>query len=273
MRERGPNERLRRAMAQAGYTIERLAEATQFHPKQVGRWVAEGVVPRRVGAKADVARLLDVDEDDIWPSAPSVEVEPPTVTAELVEVWAHRADVPKGRWWGLLEGAQRHIDLVAYSLSFLCEDHPWLPRLLGEKAAAGCRVRVVMGDPVSPHVRDRDGEEGLGGQLARRIVHELTSLRDDPQLAGVEIRTHRQNLTTAVFRADDRLFASTYLFGLPSWAAPVHHVRRLGQGAQFDALLGHIERIWRVATPVQTSWPAHDHRKGMVLAELGWNPS
>lgn len=62
-----PNERLRRAMVRAGHSIESLADAAGYHPKQVTRWVAQGSVPRRRDAKATVARLLGVDPYDIWP--------------------------------------------------------------------------------------------------------------------------------------------------------------------------------------------------------------
>lgn len=45
-------------MQRAGISEERLAEAAGFDPKSVWRWVHNGVVPRRVGAKAQVAQLL-----------------------------------------------------------------------------------------------------------------------------------------------------------------------------------------------------------------------
>lgn len=264
-RGRGPNERLRQAMGRAGYTVEELAEAAQFHPKQVGRWLAEGVVPRRVGARALVAGLLEVSEDDIWPPEEQPEVAPQPVTAELVEAWAHRADVPKASWWDLLAGAERHLDLVALSLSFLREDHPGLHELLGAKVAAGCHVRVVLGDPASRYVRDRDAEEGLGGQLAHRIVHDLTALRDDPRLAGVGLRIHRLGLPTSVFRADDRLFSTPHLFALPDRVTPLLHLRRQCPGGLFDATVGQVERVWDLADPVDPGWPAGDHRTRLTL--------
>jgi hypothetical protein len=273
MRARGPNERLRRAMARAGYTVESLAEASGFHPKQVGRWLAEGVVPRRTGAKALVADLLDVNEDDIWPlTATNVQIEPEPATADLIEVWAHRADVPKARWWGLLSGARRHIDLLADDLSFLRQDHPGLDQLLGEKVAAGCQVRVVLPDPASRHVRDRDGEQQMDGQLGKLILRDLKALRDQPLLRGIDLRTSVQCLYTSLFRADDNLFSSPHLFGLPGWATPVYHLRRHREGGLFDAQVGHFDRVWSLSEPVSSRWPAGPTERHLAWRRRAWGP-
>jgi hypothetical protein len=257
MRATRSNERLRRAMDLAGFGVESLAAATGFHPKQVGRWVAEGVVPRRVGAKAKVAQVLHVHEDDIWPRKSAKHEPPAAVTAEVAEVWAHRADVPNHRWWDLLADAKTQIDLLAWGLVFLREDHPRLDRLLGDKVAAGCRVRIVVADPKSRLVQDRDEEELLHGQLGKRIRQSLEMLRDLPSLQGVELRTYlkRHPLYTSLFRADDQMFSTPHLFGVPGWAAPLYHVRRRGDDGLFDTLLDHFERIWNAAEPVETSWP------------------
>jgi hypothetical protein len=256
MRATRPNERLRRAMDLAGYGVESLAAATGFHPKQVGRWVAEGVVPRRVGAKAKVAQVLHVHEDDIWPRRIDGRQQPAAVTAEVVEVWAHRADVPKHRWWDLLADAKTDIDLLGWALVFLREDHPRLDRLLGDKVAAGCRVRIVVADPASRLVQDRDEEELLHGTLSWRIQQSLESLRQVPSLRGVELRTHhkRHPLYTSLFRADDQMFSTPHLFGVPGWAAPLYYVRRRHDDGLFDTLLDHFERIWDAADPVENRW-------------------
>jgi transcriptional regulator with XRE-family HTH domain len=270
-RGRGPNERLRQAMDQAGYTIEDLAEAAQFHPKQVGRWLSEGVVPRRVGAKTLVAGLLDVGEADIWPPDPEPEDRGEPVTADLVDAWAQRADVPRERWWRLLAGAERQLDLVAWSLAFLRDDHPRLHDLLGDKLAAGCRIRVVTGDPVSRAVCDRDAEEGLGGHLAPRIARDLAALGDDPRLVGLGLRTHRQCLTASVFRADDELFSTPHLFGLPDPATPLLHLRRRRDGGLFDAAVGHVDRVWELADPVDAGRPGPGLRAWVPMPD--WLPS
>jgi hypothetical protein len=248
----------------AGYTIERLAEATQFHPKQVGRWVAEGVVPRRVGAKALVAQLLRVEEDDIWPRVPGQHDQAVPVTAEVVEVWAHRADMPTHRWWDLLAEANQRIDLLDWALAFLREDHPHLDRLLGDKLAAGCRVRVVLADPMSRQVVDRDEEELLHGGLAKRVRHSLQAVRRSPDLHGLQLRTHprRHPLYTSLYRVDDQLFSTPHLFGMPGWAAPVYHVRRRDDDGLFDTLTTHFEHVWQAATPVETSWPGLTRQTG-----------
>ena len=43
------NDRLRKAMDEAGVSPDRLAEAVEVDPKSVWRWTNKGVVPRRIG--------------------------------------------------------------------------------------------------------------------------------------------------------------------------------------------------------------------------------
>lgn len=250
-------------MQLAGYGIESLAAATGFHPKQVSRWLAEGVVPRRVGAKSQVAKLLRVQEDDIWPRVPGQHNQAVPVTAEITEVWAHRADVPSHRWWDLLSDAKAHIDLLDWELAFLREDHPHLDRLLGEKLAAGCHVRVVLADPQSRLVQARDEEELLHGQLGKRILHSLDTLHERLALEGIELRTHpRHPIYTSLFRADDQMFSIPHLFGVPGWAAPLYNVRRRGDDGLFDTLMEHFEHIWLAAQAVEDSWPFPSRQLG-----------
>lgn len=257
MRARQSNERLRRAMHLAGFTIESLADATGFHPKQVGRWIADGAVPRRKGAKANVAALLHVEEDDIWPRVPGQLAQAVPVTSEVAEVWAHRADLPTHRWWELLEGAKVHIDLLDWDLAFLREDHPRLDRLLADKLGTGCRIRVVLADPTSRVVQARDEEELLQGQLSGRVRHNLELLRDLPMLHGIELRTHHQRhpMYTSLFRVDDQLMATPHLFQVPGWAAPLYYVHRRSDDGLFDVLMTHFDRVWDAALPVGISWP------------------
>lgn len=74
-------------------TIEALAETVGHHPKQVGRWVREGVIPRRPGTMAAVAKVLERDQAEIWPAITHAQSE-----LGLVEVHRHRSDLPASRW-------------------------------------------------------------------------------------------------------------------------------------------------------------------------------
>ncbi|MEU8288189.1 DUF5753 domain-containing protein [Micromonospora sp. NPDC048905] len=53
-------------MAEAGETVESLAEKVRIHPKTAGRWLAAGHIPHP-RTRIAVARVLRRDAADLWP--------------------------------------------------------------------------------------------------------------------------------------------------------------------------------------------------------------
>lgn len=246
------NDRLREAMDRAGVTRDQLAEAMGVDPKSVWRWTNKGVTPTRRGFTARVADVLGVDESDIWPSSPRFKQagEDRRVTEEVVTVWAHRADAPKAYWWSMLTTAETNIDLLGYAMQFLPEDHSRLDRLLIDKAGAGCRVRIVLANPDSPYVAERDEEEGLGGTLPARIRTTLDHFESLHGVEGIELRFHETRMYNSVFRGDDEMFVTPHLFALKGYRAPLLCLRRATDDGMFDGFLDHFERIWTVSQPI-----------------------
>lgn len=231
-------------MAAAGVTVEQLAERVGYHPKQVGRWVSGGQVPRRAGAKADVARVLGRNVADIWPH-----LSHETAGGEIVQSWPRRADAPADYWWTLLTSADDHLDLVAYAALFLPEQHPRLIPMIREKAAGGCEVRIALVDPECQLVADRAVEEGM--PLVERVRYGLRYFEPLADVDGVEIRLHETPLYASVFRADDQAFWTPHLYGIPGPFAPLLYVRRIDDHGIHASLVGHIDRVWETAKP----WP------------------
>ena len=211
------------------------------------------MVPRRTELKPRVAELLGVDEADIWPEplpdAPALP-EDLEVTEEVVAVWSHRADVPKARWWSLLTWRQANIDLLGYAMQFLPEDHSRLDRLLTEKAAAGCRVRIALANPESPYVAERDEEEGLGGTFRDRIRTTLDHFEPLFGVEGIDLRFHETRMYNSVFRGDDQMLFTPHLYALKGYRAPILHLRRAFDDGLFDGLVAHFERIWATTEPI-----------------------
>jgi len=245
------NERLRDAMAQAGVSTDALAAAIGVDPKSVWRWTNKGVIPRRVGFKARVADVLGVDESDIWPSrTPAAASSNREVTEEVVAAWSHRADVPKASWWAVFATAETNIDLLGYAMQFLPEDHSRLDRLFLDKAAAGCRIRIALANPDSPHVAERDEEEGLGGTFRDRIRSTVDHYEPLFGVEGIDLRFHQTRMYNSLFRGDNQMFLTPHLYALKGYRAPLLHLRRSLDDGMFDGLMAHFDRIWAVSTPI-----------------------
>jgi transcriptional regulator with XRE-family HTH domain len=62
------NRAVQTAMVAAGQTADSLAERIGVDPKTVARWVSQGRIPQ-TRYRAQVAQLLDRDEEELWPDA------------------------------------------------------------------------------------------------------------------------------------------------------------------------------------------------------------
>jgi transcriptional regulator with XRE-family HTH domain len=147
------NERLRALLLEQRLTTAKLAEAVQVDAKTVERWIVAGRVPYRKH-RYDVAAFFGVDESYIWPDALDNDQILSASESEIVAVYPYRRAVPRDAWGHLFGQAEREIGILAYSCYFLAED-AGVRQLLAEKAKAGVRVRILLGDPESPLVLER----------------------------------------------------------------------------------------------------------------------
>src|SRR5690606_7578602 len=88
--------------------------------------------------------------------------------AELIRIYPQRSDVRVEAWRVMFERAQTAIEVMVYAAVFLHEQMPDWNDLLRAKAAAGCRVRILIGDPDSQAVRLRGREEKFGHGIESR---------------------------------------------------------------------------------------------------------
>jgi transcriptional regulator with XRE-family HTH domain len=241
----GRNERLASAIRAARLDVDAVANATGVDPKTVYRWLT-GRVPHPRTRRA-LAGLLSESEDFLWPTA-NAPAAAKNVTSEIVGAYAHRADLPATTWWELVVQARRQIDLLAYAMLFLPEQHTDLTSRLKEKAAASCRIRIALADPECDEVAQRDAHEQLGGALPARIRTTIAHLRELWDFPNIEIRFHRVPLYNATYRFDYDMLVTPYVYSAHGFQHPLLHLRRLGPDGIFANFNNQFERIWAATT-------------------------
>jgi transcriptional regulator with XRE-family HTH domain len=242
-----PNERLRTAMLERGITPADLAEALKVDPKSVERWIS-GRTPYRRHRYAVAARL-GVDEAYLWPDAIGVEQAASASESEIISIYPHRWAVPSELWRNIFNSAQREIGVLVYSGLFLSED-AGVHRIFREKADVGARVRVLLGDPDSEVVAQRNTDEGIES-LAAKIKNAIVMYRPLLGLDGIEFRLHNTVLYNSIYRADEQLLVNTHIYGTPASQAPVFHLRRVAGGGMVSTYLDSFEQVWDGATPLE----------------------
>ena len=243
-----PNERLRAALLEQGLTVATLAEEIGVDQKTVERWITKGRTPYRRHRYA-VASRLGVDETYLWPDALSTEQQTSASSSELVTIYPHRWSVPRDAWGRLFATAEREIGVLVYAGLFLSEDHG-IQRIFADKAKAGVRVRILLGDPDSPQVAERGADEGVDDAMAAKIRNALVLYKPLRKVEGIEFRYHRTVLYNSIYRADDQLLVNTHVYGVSAALAPVWHLRKIPGGDLATTYLDSFERVWEGATPI-----------------------
>jgi hypothetical protein len=190
-----------------------------------------------------------VDEAYIWPDALGRDEVAIVSESEVVAVWPHRSEVPRDTWGHLFSQAEREIGVLVYAGLFLSED-AGIQKILRDKAAAGARVRILLGDPDSQVVADRGDDEGIGDTVPAKIRNALALYRPLRAAGGVEFRFHRTILYNSIYRADDQVLVNTHVFGVTAAVAPVWHLRKLPAGELAGLYIDSFERVWDTAAPL-----------------------
>ena len=159
--------------------------------------------------------------------------------------------MPRETWQRLTEGAERQIDILVFSGTFLAQTNPQLPKLLAKQANAGTRVRLCFGDPDGSAVALRESEEGIRGSLGPKIRASLSYFVDLPNIESCEIRFHNCTLYASIFRYDDEMLVNPHIWASPASANPILRVRDIGEGGMFSRYDDSFTRVWDLSK----SWP------------------
>jgi transcriptional regulator with XRE-family HTH domain len=240
------NERLRVAMTAKGMEIEALARLVSVNPKTIQRWLGGRVPHPRHRWK--ICDILGQSEQELWPEV-SLGASGTHHTSEVVAAYAHRADAPSQLWSAMLDRARTNVDLLGYAMLFFPEQHPRLAQIIDEKCTSGLRVRIALADPDGAEVKARDALEGLSGTLPGRIRSTMGHLEPLFSSIGVEIRYHIVPLYNALYRFDDQMLVTPYLYKLHGYQHPLLHLKRLGPAGLFESYAQQFEAIWTESRP------------------------
>lgn len=242
-----PNERLRAALLERGWTPAKLGELLKVNTKTVERWV-NGRLPYRRHRYA-VAAQLGLEESYLWPDAlPSEQVAAAT-EGEIVSIYPHRSEVPRDAWMRFFSSAERELDILVYAGQFLAEDSG-VQRTLADRADSGVRIRLLFGDPAGQMIAQRALEESAEGMMPAKIRGALVYYRPLVGRDGVEIRFHDTPLYNSIYRADDELLVNSHIYSLPAARGPVWHLRKVAGGDLVSTYMESYEHVWQTARPI-----------------------
>ncbi|MGN9774841.1 XRE family transcriptional regulator [Micromonospora sp. H33] len=242
------NHRLRDAILRNGLTPASVAERLDVDPKTVERWITQDRIPYPRHRHA-IAAMVREGEEYLWPDAVSPEKAARIGQSELIQLYSRRIAVPHDLWHRLINRAERNIDVLAYAGLFLVEQEPKLIDTLKEKAAAGVKIRILLGDPDSDVVKRRSIEEGAPDVMAAKIRNVMQYYDRLQGVKGVEVRHHETTLYNSVYRFDDEMLVNAHILGFPAPHAPVMHLRKLAGGDLFGTYADSFDRVMSASNP------------------------
>ncbi|WP_329622908.1 XRE family transcriptional regulator [Streptomyces sp. NBC_01255] len=242
-------------MDDAGVSCRELAHRVGVSPKQVERWLSDATLTPHRRNRTDAARALGVDEDMIWPKAVQDRVKLGG-DREILRTYPYRSACPSTVWADLAAGVERELLLAGYTNYFFWTQIPAFSALIRRKAEAGCRVRVLLGDPDGEVTRQREVIEDVPLSVSTRIRITLDELARLGVVEGVEARLSAaedavNHVSLSVFRFDEQALVTPHLARLVGHDSPLLHLRRHGDGGMFDRFAEHAEELWERAAPVR----------------------
>lgn len=249
------NLALRSALNDAGMSQSELAYRVGVSAKQVQRWLSDAELRPHAINRADAARALGVDEDMIWPKAVRDRVKTGG-DREILRTYPYRSACPSTVWAELAAGAQRELLLAGFTNYFFWPMIPAFSALIRRKAEAGCRVRVLLGDPAGEVTRQREVIEDVPLSVSTRIRMTLGELDRLGHVEGLEARFSAaedavNHVSLSVFRFDEQALVTPHLARLVGHDSPLLHLKRHTNDGMFARFAEHAEELWGRAIPVQ----------------------
>ncbi|MFD3551757.1 DUF5919 domain-containing protein [Streptomyces goshikiensis] len=221
------------------------------------RWISDEKLIPHARNRLDACRALGVEEQMIWPEAVTTRVKVGN-DRELVHSYPYRSACPSTVWARLVDDARSDLLLGGYTNYFFWTMIPAFPDIVRRKAASGCRVRFLLGDPDGDVTRQREVVEGAALTVSTRIRMTLEALERLGPLERLETRYSDasdavNHVGLSVFRFDDDALVTPHLARVIGHDSPMLHLRRQGDAGMFDRFAEHAEELWGRGVPVDVS--------------------
>ncbi|WP_447036986.1 XRE family transcriptional regulator [Streptomyces sp. DSM 118878] len=174
---------------------------------------------------------------------------------EIVHSYPYRSACPSTVWADLVGGASQDIIFGGYTNYFVWTQIPAFSETLRRKAASGCRVRFLVGDPEGEVTRQREAIENVTLTVGTRVRMTLEELGRLGSLDGLEVRYSApedamNHVSLSVFRFDQDALVTPHLARLVGHDSPLLHLHHRSEGGMFDRFAEHAEELWSRGVPV-----------------------
>lgn len=119
--------------------------------------------------------------------------------------------------------------------------------VIEEKLKSGCRVRVLLLNPDSEAIHDREKQEGKEkGYLSDQIRHSYDSVKIfKKKYDNLRVKFYDITPTYQALILDEKIFAALYLYGFHSRDFPRLEIRNLNiRGGLFEKFVTTFDRLW-----------------------------
>jgi hypothetical protein len=134
--------------------------------------------------------------------------------------------------------------------------------LLTAKAAAGCKIRIVVANPEAEwtervHNVLMAEDSPRADELIEQIEQSRRQLKPLIHVPGIEIRELFDAEPSSLMRLDHQIVFSPNLWLLDRPQAPLLHITRRQPAGVFDRFANHLEAVWtHLAEPVEPDDPS-----------------
>lgn len=245
------NEALRDAMEAARLSRADLAAKCDVDAKTVDRWLRDDQRVPHPRQRQAAAKVLGTEPEVIWPSLKSTLRRSPGLR-EIQAAYPTRSAMPSTVWGELVGSATRELTFAGYTNYFLWLTVPGLRDTLRQKAEAGAKVRVLLGDPESEVTRTREVVEGVPLTVSSRIAVSLNELAPLQDIPSIDVRFSDRHISLSVFTFDDQMIVCTHVAAAVGHDSPTYRIKRSGADGLYAAYADHVEALWQDARPAYT---------------------